>query len=112
MITIIGYAFRESKEGKQFIALQLQGDMELVQSQETGRFYATARKCSIPCTFDEPTVKALVGTKMPGSIEQVSCEPYEYTVPETGDVITLAHTYTYVPEGKQSAEAPPKLQVA
>jgi hypothetical protein len=34
---------------------------------------------------------------MPGTIERVECDPYNYTVPETGEVVTLAHTYEYVP---------------
>ena len=41
MITITGYALRKSNDGKQFIALQLQGDVEMVQSMQTGKFYAT-----------------------------------------------------------------------
>ena len=112
MITIIGYALRKSKEGKQFVALQLQGDMELVQSQETGRFYATAKKCFITSTFDEPTAQALIGHKMPGTIERVQCAAYDYTVPETGEVIKLTHSYHYVPENKQSPEASSRMQVA
>jgi hypothetical protein len=112
MITISGYALRQSKEGKQFVALQLQGDVELIQSMQTGKFYATSKRCSITSTFDEATAKAIVGTKMPGSIERVQCEPYDFTVPETGEVITLMHTYEYVPEQKlSSATAPAKHAV-
>ena len=36
MVTVIKYALRESKEGKPFISLELQGDLEMVQSMETG----------------------------------------------------------------------------
>lgn len=105
MVTIIAYALRESKDGKSFITLQLQGDLEMVQSQETGKFYATARRCSVTSTFDEPTAAALVGKTLPGSIERVACDPYEYTVEETGEVITLVHSYSYVPEGATPAAA-------
>jgi hypothetical protein len=112
MITIIGYALRQSKEGKSFVALHLQGDMEMVQSQETGKFYATAKKCFITSTFDEPTAQTLIGQKMPGSIERVQCNPYEYTVPETGESIMLAHSYQYVPENKQAADASSRMQAA
>jgi hypothetical protein len=103
MVTIINYALRESKEGKNFVSLQLQGDIELVQSLETGRFYATARRCSISSTFDEVTAKNLIGTKLPGNIKRSQCESYDYTVPETGEVITLAHTYEYVPDQRVGA---------
>ena len=34
MVTISGYAERESKEGKKFYALTLQGGMEMVLSEE------------------------------------------------------------------------------
>jgi hypothetical protein len=30
----------------------------------------------------------------------VATEPYEYTIKGTGEVITLAHTYRYVPDEK------------
>ena len=98
MSTISGYALRKSNDGKQFISLQLHGDVEMVQSMNTGRFYATSKRCSMPCTFSEEVAKRLVGTRMPGTIERVQCEPYDYTVPETGEGVTLAHTYEYFPE--------------
>jgi len=65
---------------------------------ETGRFYATAKRCSITSTFNEETAKTLIGKQMQGSIQRVEAEPYEYTVPESGEVILLQHTYEYVPE--------------
>ncbi len=33
-----------------------------------------------------------------GSIEKVECEPYQHTIKETGEVITLNHKYEYKPE--------------
>jgi hypothetical protein len=33
-----------------------------------------------------------------GSIEKVECEPYQHTIKETGEVITLNHKYEYNPE--------------
>lgn len=104
MVTVKKISLKKGKDGKPFVALELQGDMEFVQSMGTGRFYATAKKCSISSTFDEATAKTLIGKQMPGTIQRVEAEPYEYTVPETGEVILLQHTYTYVPELKN---APP-----
>jgi hypothetical protein len=103
MVTVSTYHIRTNKDGKSFIALELQGDMELVQSMETGRFYATAKRCSITSTFNEETAKTLIGKQMPGTIQRVEAEAYEYTVPETGEVILLQHTYSYVPELKNPA---------
>ena len=66
MVTISGYAERESKDGKKFYALILQGGMELVLSEASGRYYATAKTASITSTFPESICKNLVGTKLPG----------------------------------------------
>jgi hypothetical protein len=100
MIKIISANVRESRKG-QFVSLELMGDIELVQSQKTGRFYATAKRCFIGSTFDLEIAKGLVGQQLPGTINRVACEPYEYTLPENRQVISLAHTYAYVPpEGK------------
>ena len=98
MITIINYQLRESREGKQFVTLVLQGEIELVQSMETGRFYATARRCSISSTFDEATAQSIIGTSLPGKIVRQDCDAYEYAIPETGAVIKLAHRWEYQPE--------------
>ena len=98
MVTITGYRLAKNKDEKEFIALELQGDIEMVQSLETGNFYATARKASVTSTFSEETAKGLIGTKMPGIIKRVESDPYDYTVVETGEVIKLAHKYEYQPE--------------
>ncbi|MCU0377758.1 MAG: hypothetical protein MUC78_05805 [Bacteroidales bacterium] len=97
MVTISGYAERESADGKKFYALVLQGGMEMVLSEESGRYYATAKQASITSTFDEPTCKSLIGTKLPGRITRIQCDPYEYTVRETGEILTLNHRWTYNP---------------
>jgi len=98
MVKIIDYALRESKDGKHFVSLRLEGDPEFVQSMQTGRFYLTAKRCSVTSTFDEQAAKSLIGTKLPGSIIRVQCDNYDYTIPDTGEVISLAHSYVYTPE--------------
>jgi hypothetical protein len=98
MVKIIGYQVRQNKEGEDFITLRIQGDITMVQSQETGRFYATAKECSITCTFTEEQATALVGRDMPGQVVKIECEAYEYTVQETGEIITLSHRWEYRPE--------------
>jgi hypothetical protein len=106
MLTVTSYQKRQSKDGREFITLELQGGLEMVQSQETGRFYATVRKCSMPTTFDENIAKALVGNQVSGTIVRVSCDPYEYTVPSTGEVITLAHRWSYQPQTATTSPVP------
>lgn len=101
MVRVNAYHLRQNKEGKQFVALELQGDLEMIQGSESGRFYATAKKCSVSSTFTEEVAKSLIGKQLPGRIERVETVPYDYTVKETGEVITLTHTYVYNPEEKQ-----------
>jgi hypothetical protein len=98
MITVKSAVERTAKDGKTFIALELAGDIELVQSQSTGRFYATVRKCTISSTFDEQTAKQFIGKQLMGSIVRVEADPYDFVVPETGEQIVLSHTWVYQPE--------------
>ncbi len=97
MVRIIKIEKRQSDDGRDFIALILQGGVEMVQSKETGNFYATARKASIPSTFDEENAKNLIGQEIPGTIEKEECDPYEVINQETGEVTEFKHRYVYIP---------------
>ena len=99
MVTITNTSSRTRKDGTSFIVLEITGSVELVQSQTTGRFYATVRKCNIPCTFDETIAQAMIGQQIEGSIERVQVEPYEFLNKRTGEVLTLQHGYAYRPKG-------------
>ena len=98
MVTIIDYKLRKAKNGTGFLALVVQGGIEMIQSEETGNYYASAKKTSIPCTFNEQTCQDLIGTQLNGKVEKESCPEYEYTVEETGEIITLSHRYSYKKE--------------
>ncbi len=74
MVTVTNYTTRTRKDGSTFQVLEISGSAELVQSQETGKFYATVRKTTIPCTFDETIAKGLVGTQMKGDVVRVQVE--------------------------------------
>src|ERR1035437_2374748 len=100
MTTVVSYSLKENKEGKPFVNLELEGNLTMVQSQESGKFYATKKKCFINSTFDEKTAKSVIGTQIPGSIERVDVQEYEYTILATGEVITLNHSWEFVPEGQ------------
>src|SRR5690606_4399393 len=104
MVTITNFKERQKEDGTSFYVLEVQGGIEMVKSQSTGNFYATAKKAFLPSTFDALTCEALVGTQMDGAIEKVECEPYEYTIKDTGEIITLSHRYAYVQEVKQVAQ--------
>lgn len=96
MVKIVDFKTYEKNDGSEFCALVVQGGIEAVTSQETGRTYFTARKVNVACTFDENTCESLIGSDFPGSIQKVKVAPYEYTVAETGEMITLTHSYQYV----------------
>ena len=98
VVTVSNVVRRQNSDGQEFISLVISGGVEMVQSKMTGRFYATSRTTSIPSTFDEEFAKTLIGQQIPGKIVRKECEDYQYTIPDTDEVITLAHTYEYVPE--------------
>ena len=100
MLTVIGYDKRLSEDGREFFTLTVQGGVEVVQSQN-GNLYMTARKTSIPSTFDEEGCQLVLGKEIPGNIEKVKCDPYEYLNKDTGEVIILSHTFQYVEEKKE-----------
>jgi hypothetical protein len=106
MVTVKDYHVRQGDNGSEYISLELTGDVCFVQSQTTGRFYAAAKRCFMYAALDEPTAKSLVGSRMPGSIERVACDPYEYTIESTGEVLSLAYSYVYRPDCIETAEAP------
>ena len=105
MVTISNYFVRQNKEGESFISLELTGDVEFIQSSLTGKFYASAKRCSISSVFTEEVAKTLIGKQLPGTIQRVECEPYEYTIEKTKETLLLSHTYTYVPEESQPLAA-------
>lgn len=91
MVTIVDYVQRESADGKKFYALIVQGGVEMVMSQETGRYYLTARQASVTSTFNEQTCKELIWKQLPGKVSKIEAEEYSFTVPETGEILKLHH---------------------
>jgi hypothetical protein len=100
MVKIVDFKTYQKDDGTEFHALVVQGGIEAVKSKETERTYFTARTVNVPCTFNESTCKAMIGTDFPGSIQKVEVEPYDYAIPNTGELITLSHSFQYVSEGE------------
>jgi hypothetical protein len=100
MVTVVDYAVRQAKDGREFIALILQGGLSLVQSRSTGNTYATIKRVSIPSTFDEKTAKSFIGEKVPGTVQKKACEPYSFIVKDTGEILNMEYRWVYVPEGE------------
>lgn len=106
MVTITRWKKNENSKGKEFFSLELSGEVEMAVSASSGKIFATVRKTFMACTFDETICKTLIGKQMPGSIQKVESEPYEYTVPSTGETILLDYRYEYTSvEANQSVEA-------
>lgn len=99
MVTVTNFFEVQTKDGRTFINLEITGGLELVQSQTTGNFYATVRRCRIPSTFDASIAKLMVGQQLDGDVIRVQVEPYNYANPKTGELLMLAHSYSYRPKG-------------
>jgi len=104
MVTIVDFVKRQNKEGKEFNALVLQGGIELVRSKESGNYYATSKKASITSTLDDATCQNLIGSQIPGSVQRIETDPYEFVNKETGEVLTLTHRWVYLKEGETIEE--------
>jgi hypothetical protein len=104
MVKIIDFKPRISKEGETFFALIIEGGLEMVKSRQTGRYYATSKKASVTSTFDKATCRELIGEKIPGSVQKVDCEPYDMTIKDTGEVVTLSHRWVYLKDGEALTE--------
>ena len=97
MVTIVDYKNHENQKGEIFFALIVESELEIIKSTETGQFYATAIQASIPSTFSDVGCKQLLGQKLPGRIDRIPCEPYDYQVPGTTEMIRLEATFRYNP---------------
>lgn len=102
MVTIVDYKSHQNGSGEEFFTLTVQGGVEAIKSNATGRTYLTARKAQVASTFDEETCKSLKGEKLPGDIKKVETEPYEYAIPDTGEVVELSHRYEYVDTAEET----------
>jgi hypothetical protein len=104
MVTIVGLEKRKSADGKEFNVMNLQGSVVVAISKATGKPYLTARKSSIPCTFDEILAKSLIGQSLPGEIERIEVDEYEFVVPGTKKKLKLNHSFRYSAEPATIAE--------
>jgi len=104
MVRIINYKQRQKEDGTNFYILEVQGGIEMVKSKSSDQYYATAKKAPVSTTFDKETCQALIGSQMPGKVSKINTEPYQYTIKESGETITLEHKYIYLPQGVESSE--------
>ena len=95
MVTITKLEKRKNRKDEEFNVFILQGNVEVVVSKTTGRPYLTARKTSIPVTFDEALAEKMIGTELPGTIERMETDEYEFTIPGTKQKLKLSHRWQY-----------------
>ena len=103
MVQISNFFERQRKDGSSFIALELTGGVELIQSSTTNTWYANVRKCTIPSILTKQVAESIIGSKLEGNVVKVICEPYEYVNQRTGEIMQLQHSYAYQAEGEQEA---------
>ncbi|WP_217607387.1 hypothetical protein [Chitinophaga sp. GbtcB8] len=97
MVTIKNYFLNQNGEGKPYVCLELIGEIEILLSEKSGKFYADVKKCKIPTRIDEATARLMVGKQIAGSIVKKECAAWEYTVPGTGEVVTMNYRFEYEP---------------
>jgi hypothetical protein len=97
MVQIIAFEKKENTRTKQnYSVLVLQGEPEVLISKSSGRPYISARKTTIPCALEENQAQALIGKELPGSIERVSCTPFEVKL-ATGKKVKISTAYQFLP---------------
>ncbi|NDK57692.1 hypothetical protein [Pontibacter fetidus] len=112
MVTVTDFVKRTSADGNEFNALLLQGEIEMILSKQSGRYYATARTCSITSTFNDLVCQSLIGKQLPGCIEKMECEPYDYRIPNSDEIIKLDYVYYYNPSNKTMEQEVFEVKVA
>ena len=98
MVKVIDVKTFEKEGEKGFTMLVVQGGVEPIISKQTGKIYLTMRKANVPTTFDIAIGKSLIGTELPGTVKKIECEAYEYTIPESGEIVSLSYQWQYVDE--------------
>lgn len=99
MVTIVEIAERKAKDGNKFCSVTVAGDLTPVLS-ETGKVTLVSLKASVPSNLPKEALDTMIGSKLPGKVERVECEPYTWVSPSTGETQTLSHTYVYNPTEK------------
>lgn len=96
MVIVKEVKVAKNSQGEEFYGLIMQSGAMAVKSKKTGRVYFTAKTAFVSTTFDEKTASSLVGMEFEGTIRKVDCDPYEYTIEATGEIVELSHRYEYV----------------
>ena len=91
MVKIVEVKERISADGNVFCSLTV--SQPAWHKSESGKVSLVQLKANTTTNMAFENAKTLIGLEMPGKIERVSCEPYDWTNPETGETVKLSHTY-------------------
>lgn len=97
MVIITGFERKQNERTKEsYAVLILSGEPEVLISKTSGRPYISAKKTTIPVALGEKQAQALIGKELPGTIERVSCKPFEVKL-ATGKKVKISTAFQYVP---------------
>ncbi len=96
MVQIIAFEKKENSRTKEtYSVLVLQGDPEVLISKTSKRPYIACRRATVPCALEENQAQALIGKELPGSIERVSCAPFDVKL-ATGKKVKVSSVFQYI----------------
>jgi len=97
MVTIINAKEVQTKDGRTFVSLTVEGEAT-VQFNSEGNASMGALKATIPANISLALAEDMVEARktLPGRVARIECEPYVWNNPTTGEPLTLSHTYKYV----------------
>ena len=102
MVQIIGFEKKQNaKTLESYAVLIVAGQPEIQISKSSGRPYITSRRTSIPCALEENQAQALIGKELPGTIERVSCAPFQLTL-ASGKKVKISSAFQYMPPDQAS----------
>jgi hypothetical protein len=104
MVKIIDYQKKENAKTREtYSILVLEGSPEVAISKSSGKPYITAKRVSVPCALPEVSAKALIGTELEGTIEKVSCTPFEVKL-ASGKKVKISTAFQYIPAEEDNSK--------
>lgn len=102
-VKILNYEPRiNSKTNETFFVLLVSALLPRLSA--TGKWRIEAKTVTVPTPMDQATCQSFIGERLPGTVKEVPCDPYEWKVPSTGKVEKRSTTWMYVGTTEQDDE--------